>query len=81
MRWSEGILEAHLKAHKNKAILATERLKTQNDAKVRQQVKTRLKLKPKPNSTGEEKLILDTEIWMTNILNKHSKAVKHDQFK
>ncbi|WP_048764704.1 RusA family crossover junction endodeoxyribonuclease [Acinetobacter sp. 243_ASPC] len=65
MRWSEEVLEAHLKSHRNRAELSRVRLKSENDAKVRQQVKTRLKLKPKPNSTGEEKLILDTEIWMT----------------
>lgn len=64
MKWSEQTLEAHLKSHRNRAGLAQERLKTQNDAKVHQQVKTRLKLKSKQNSICEEKLILDAEIWM-----------------
>lgn len=62
MRWSEGVLEAHLKAHKNKASLATARLKSENDAKVQRQVKTRLKLKSQQNSTGEEKEILNCEL-------------------
>lgn len=65
MRWSESILEAHLNAHRNKASLAQERLKEQNDEKVREQVKTRLKLKSKQNTNGEEKEILNAEIWMT----------------
>ncbi|MCU4489918.1 RusA family crossover junction endodeoxyribonuclease [Acinetobacter ursingii] len=63
MRWSESILEAHLKAHRNKASLAQERFKLQNDAKVHDQVKTRLKLKSKQNTNIVENLILDVELW------------------
>lgn len=63
MRWSESILEEHLKAHRNKASLAQERFKLQNDAKVHDQVKTRLKLKSKQNTNIVENLILDVELW------------------
>ena len=64
MRWSEEKLQAHLNAHKNRANLALARSKEENDAKVRQQVKTRLKLKTEQNTTGAENEILDAEIWM-----------------
>lgn len=64
MRWSEEKLQAHLNAHKNRANLALARSKEENDAKVRQQVKTRLKLKREQITTGEENEILDAEIWM-----------------
>lgn len=64
MRWSEEKLQAHLNAHKNRANLALARSKEENDAKVRQQVQTRLKLKREQNTTGEENEILDVEIWM-----------------
>ena len=64
MRWSEERLQAHLNAHKNRANLALARSKEENDAKVRQQVQTRLKLKREQITTGEENEILDAEIWM-----------------
>lgn len=62
MRWSDQQLEAHLKAHRNKANLSKERLKTQNDVKVRQANKTVLKVKIERNKTGEEKEILNCEL-------------------
>ncbi|WP_284081648.1 RusA family crossover junction endodeoxyribonuclease [Acinetobacter nosocomialis] len=64
MRWSEQQLEAHLKAHRNRAISSKAQQKKENDAKVRHQVKTRLKLKSEQNKTVEENEILDAEIWM-----------------
>lgn len=64
MRWSEEILEAHLKAHRNRAISSKANQKAENDAKVREQVQTRLKLKSKQNTNGVENEILNTEIWM-----------------
>lgn len=63
MRWSEKQLEAHLNVHRNRANLALQRQKEQNDAKVRDQVKTRLKLKSKQNTDVSENLILDVELW------------------
>lgn len=64
MRWSEEILEAHLKAHRNRANLSRVNQKAENDAKVREQVQTRLKLKSKQNTNVVENEILNTEIWM-----------------
>ena len=62
MRWSEDQLQAHLKAHRNRANLSKERLKTENDAKVRQANKTVLNVKIQRNKTSEEKEILNCEI-------------------
>ncbi|WP_336975323.1 RusA family crossover junction endodeoxyribonuclease [Acinetobacter pittii] len=64
MRWSEQQLQAHLNAHRNRAISSKANQKAENDAKVREQVKTRLKLKSKQNTTGVENEILNAEIWM-----------------
>ncbi len=62
MRWSEDQLQAHLKAHRNRANLSKERLKTENDAKVHQANKTVLNVKIQRNKTSEEKEILNCEI-------------------
>lgn len=62
MRWSEDQLESHLKAHRDKANLSKERLKTENDAKVRKAKKEGLKLNSEPNTNATEKLILNCEI-------------------
>lgn len=64
MTWSEDILKAHLDAHRNRAISSKANQKAENDAKVRQRLQTRLKLKTKQNTTGEENEILNAEIWM-----------------
>ena len=62
MIWSEDQLQAHLKAHRNRANLSKERLKTENDAKVHQANKTVLNVKIQRNKTSEEKEILNCEI-------------------
>ena len=62
MRLNEDQLQAHLKAHRNRANLSRERLKTENDAKVRQANKTVLNVKIQRNKTSEEKEILNCEI-------------------
>lgn len=62
MRWSEEQLEAHLKAHRNKVNLSKERLKAENDTKVRQAKKNGLKRTTTQNSNTEGKLILCCEI-------------------
>ena len=65
MRWSEDQLQAHLKAHRNRANLSRERLKTENDAKVHQANKTILNAKIQRNKICEEKEILNCEIAST----------------
>ena len=62
MRWSEDQLQAHLKAHRNRANLSKERLKTENDAKVHQANKTVLNAKIQRNKICDEKEILNCEI-------------------
>lgn len=62
MRWSEDQLQAHLKAHRNRANLSKERLKNENDAKVRQANKTILNAKIQRNKICDEKEILNCEI-------------------
>lgn len=64
MRWSEEQLKAHLNAHQKRSNLSIERSKRENDAKVRQRLKTRLKLKSEPNREYCESEILNCEIWM-----------------
>ncbi|HHB1665935.1 TPA: RusA family crossover junction endodeoxyribonuclease [Acinetobacter baumannii] len=62
MRWSEEQLEAHLNAHRNKVNLSKERLKRENDAKVRQARMNDLKRTTTQNTNTEGKLILSCEI-------------------
>ncbi|RKG35172.1 RusA family crossover junction endodeoxyribonuclease [Acinetobacter guerrae] len=62
MRWSESILESHLKAHRNKANLAQERFKLQNDAKVQDAQQNATQAIKAQNTTHQEKTILDCEI-------------------
>ncbi|WP_284085121.1 RusA family crossover junction endodeoxyribonuclease [Acinetobacter haemolyticus] len=62
MRWSEEQLEAHLKAHRNKVNLSKERLKRENDAKVRQARMNDLKRTTTQNTNTEGKLVLSCEI-------------------
>lgn len=62
MRWSEEVLEAHLKSHRNRAELSKVRLKSENDAKVRKANKTVLDVKIQRNRTGDEKEILNCEL-------------------
>lgn len=62
MRWSEEQLEAHLNAHRNRADLSKERLKAENDAKVRKAKGSVLKRNTELNGDNEGKLILSCEI-------------------
>ena len=65
MRWSEQVLEAHLKAHRDKVNRSKLRLKDQNDAKVRHANKSVLNVKVQRNRTGDEKEILNCDIATT----------------
>ena len=73
MRWSEKQLKAHLEQHEKRKSESVAQLKTKNDAKVRDQVKTRLKLKSKQNSVGDEKEIFESG---NIILNGEEKPLK-----
>lgn len=65
MRWSEQQLEAHLKAHRNKAERSKLRLKTENDAKVQQARKNIVQAKSEPNTEYDEKQVLFCEVAAT----------------
>ncbi|WP_171478643.1 RusA family crossover junction endodeoxyribonuclease [Acinetobacter sp. WCHAc060025] len=65
MRWSEKVLEAHLKAHRNRANQSKQRLKTQNDAKVQLAKKNVIQAKSEPNSEYSENQVLYCEIAAT----------------
>ena len=65
LRWSEEQLEAYLKVHRSRANLAKERLKTQNDVKVRQVNKSVIQAKSEANSEYNENQVLFCEIAAT----------------
>ncbi|AWL29249.1 RusA family crossover junction endodeoxyribonuclease [Acinetobacter defluvii] len=65
MRWSEQQLEAHLKAHRNKAERSKLRLKSENDAKVHQARKNIVQEKLEPNTEYDEKQVLFCEVAAT----------------
>lgn len=62
MRWSEDQLQAHLKAHRNRANLSRERLKTENDARVQQAKNNCLERKLERNEAPNENFILSCEV-------------------
>ena len=65
MRWSEKVLEAHLKAHRNRANLSKLRLKNENDAKVHEAKKNVIQAKSEPNTEYGENQVLFCEIATT----------------
>lgn len=65
MRWSEQVLQAHLKAHQKRSNLSKSRLKTQNDAKVQQANKNVIQAKSEVNSAYDENQVLSCEIAVT----------------
>lgn len=65
MKWSEKQLEAHLKAHEMRKNGTKQRIKSENDAKVRQANKTLNKANGKQLEQGLDNLILDCEIATT----------------
>lgn len=65
LRWSEQQLEAHLKAHRNRAELSQARLKEENHAKVRKAKKSVTSIKSEPNTNGENNQVLFCEIATT----------------
>ena len=65
MRWSEQQLEAHLKAHRNKAERSKLRLKTENDAKIQQARKNIVQAKSEPNTEYDENQVLFCEVAAT----------------
>ena len=65
MRWSEQMLDAHLKAHRNKAEQSKLRLKEENQAKVRKANKSAVYVKPERNAESENNQVLFCEIATT----------------
>ena len=65
LRWSEQQLEAHLKAHRNKAESSRVRLKEENQAKVHRATKSVVNINPERNKTNENNQVLFCEIATT----------------
>lgn len=65
LRWNESQLEAHLKVHRDRAKLARERFKQENQSKVHQAKKQALELNTELNRNIEIKQILNCEIAST----------------
>lgn len=65
MRWSEQVLKAHLKAHRDRAVLSKLRLKTENDAKVQQANKNVIQAKSEQNTEYSENQVLFCEVAVT----------------
>lgn len=65
MRWSEQQLEAHVKAHRNRANQAKLRLKTENDARVQQAKNNVVQAQSEPNTEYSENQVLFCEIATT----------------
>lgn len=65
MRWSEKMLEAHLKAHRNRSNLSKLRLKSENDAKVQQARKDIVQAKLEPNTEYDKNQVLFCEVAAT----------------
>ena len=65
LRWSEQQLEAHLKAHRNKAESSRVRLKEENQAKVHKATKSVVNINSERNKTNENNQVLFCEIATT----------------
>ena len=65
MRWSEQVLKAHLKAHRDRAVLSKLRLKTENHAKVQQANKNVIQAKSEQNTEYSENQVLFCEVAVT----------------
>ena len=65
MRWSEQVLKAHLKAHRDRAVLSKLRLKTENDVKVQQANKNVIQAKSEQNTEYSENQVLFCEVAVT----------------
>lgn len=65
MRWSEQVLKAHLKSHRDRAVLSKLRLKAENDAKVRQANKNVIQAKSEQNTEYSENQVLFCEVAVT----------------
>lgn len=65
MRWSDEQLKAHLNAHRNRAKLSQERLKQENQAKVRKAKKNTVSINSERNTAIVENQVLHCEIATT----------------
>nr|WP_171457769.1 RusA family crossover junction endodeoxyribonuclease [Acinetobacter bouvetii] len=65
MRWSEQMLDAHLKAHRDKANLSKLRLKEENQAKVQQANKSAVSVNSERFTACAENQVLSCEIATT----------------
>lgn len=65
LRWSEQQLEAHLKAHRNKAKSSRERLKQENQAKVRKAKQNAVNINSERFTESMENQVLSCEIATT----------------